>query len=481
MTNYRSSKSYAAVAKDDNRKFALTDEYTFTMQKMLKQSIDAKEHLEHREHNCWLMTVARLEYNGIFNGKSVDDIKHNAVVTLTDVESIYEFIFDFSFGSMERILRQRFVLPWNVINFESSLVSSHNLYRAIYNSIEMIHKASWRSAVHVRLEEQREAAVITQRYLERLHTAYIAGDAVNNDEVIKYDDRHSRTYVEVATVNDSETVIEIYQRVSEHFQSYVSNIDALLLMSNSSDEVVDENYIESYIRYASGFYEVSVEYLKDLRQYKTFVIEKPLQRVTKAVSQFEEYEKEFTSIFKRIVGGVDYIKMLEATLKQNKDNVLRDGSDSTLLSFTNLLLDRNRSVSMMDFARLMDSKVLFRTMENTSRLINDAMLKLRMFAHLQEEVHGRTCDFMASVMSEPLLTELFKHFDTDNYYDYLSGDNLTSYIAMAIRGEFYCDEWREPNIFGQVTNWLWVPGVSALQSKVASLLEQGQLNGAFYR
>ncbi|KAK2189640.1 hypothetical protein NP493_101g09056 [Ridgeia piscesae] len=262
VTNYRSSKSYAAVAKDDNRKFALTDEYTDSMQTTLKDSIDAKEHLEHREHNEWLITVARLEYT-----------------------------------------------------------------------------------------EQREAAVITQKYLERLHTAYIAGDALNIEEVITYD-RHSRTYVKVATFNDSETVIKMYERVSEHFQSYVSNIDALLQMSNSSDEIVDENFIESYIRYASGFY---------------------------------------------------------------------------------------------------------------------------------EELHGRTCAFMELVMSEPLLTELYKRLDTDYYYDYFSDDDQISYITKALRGEFYCDEWREPHIFGQVNNWLWLWGMSALQSKVTSLLEQSRLNGAFYR
>ena len=480
MTNYRSSKSYAAVAKDDNRKFALTDEYTDSMQTTLKDSIDAKEHLEYREHNEWLITVARLEYTGIFNGKSVDDIMQKALVMVTDIARIYDFIFDFSFGSMKRILRKRFVLPWNVMNFEASLASSHNLYQAIYHSVEMVHKASLRSAVHVRLEEQREAAVITQKYLERLHTAYIAGDALNNEEVITYD-RHSRTYVKVATFNDSETVIKMYERVSEHFHSYVSNIDALLQMSNSSNEIVDENFIESYIRYASGFYEVSVEYLKDLRQYKTFVFEKSLQKVEKAESQFKEYGNDFFSILKRIVGGIDYVKMLEATLKQNKDNILRDGSESTLASFSNLLLDRNRSVSMVDFASMMDSKVLFRTMENTSGLINDAMLKLRMFARLQQELHGRTCAFMELVMSEPLLTELYKRLDTDYYYDYFSDDHQISYITMALRGEFYCDEWREPHIFGQVNNWLWLWGMSALQSKVTSLLEQSQLNGAFYR
>ena len=448
------------------------------MQKTLKESIDAKEHLEHREHNWRLITFARDEYTSIFNGKSVDDILDKENKTMFEFGIIHTFIFHFSFGSMKYILQKRFVLAWNVMNLEASLASSHSLYQAIYHSMEMVHKAAWRSAVHVRLEEQRDAAVITQRYLERLHTAYLAGDGLNNDDVIKYDDNHSRTYVKVATVNDSETVIKIYERVSEHFQSYVSNIDALLQMGNSSDEVVDENYIESYIRYASGFYEVSVEYLKDVRQYKTFVMEKSLQRVAKAKSPFDEYEKDFISIFKRMIGSIDYMNMLKATLRQNKDNVLRDGSDSTLLSFGNLLLDRNRSVSMVDFARMMDSKVLFRTMENTSGFIKYAMLKLRLYSHLQQEVHTRTCALMALALSEPLLTELYRRLDADYFSDIFSDNAPISYL---IRGQFYCDEWRDPNIFGQVTNWLSLRNVSALQSKVTSLLEQSQLDGAFYR
>ena len=474
VTNYRSSTSYAAVAKDDNRKFALADEYTDSMQKTLKESIDAKEHLEHREHNWRLITLARDEYTSIFNGKSVDDILDKENETMFEFGILHSFIFHISFGSMEYILQKRFVLTWIVRNLEASLASSHSLYQAIYHSVEMVHKPSWRSAVLVRLEEQRDAAVVARGYLERLHTAYIAGDALNNYEVIKYD-RRRRTYVKVATFNDSETVIKIYERVSEHLQSYVSNIDALLQMSNSADDVVDENYIESYMRYASGFYEVSVEYLKDLRQYKTFVMEKPLQRVAKAKSPFDEYEKDFISIYKRIIGSIDYMNMLKATLK---DNVLRDGSDSTLLSFGNLLLDRNRSVSMMDFARMMDSKVLFRTMENTSGFIKYAMLKLRLYSRLQQEVHGRTCALMTLALSEPLLTALYRRLDADYYSDIYSHNAPISYI---IRGEFYCDEWRDPDIFGQVTNWLSLRNVSALQSKVTSQLEQGQLNGAFYR
>ena len=479
VTNYRSSKSYAAVAKDDNRKFALTDEYTFTMQKMLKESIDAKEHVENREHNWWLITSAMHEYTYLFNAKSVSDIKKESYDMCYDFNLNYWIFLTLILDPMKFMLLNRFLLPWDVINFDTTLASSNNLYQVINRS--KIHKGSWRSAVQVRLEEHREAAVITHEYFERLHAAFLDGDGLfYNGKLDRYDQSRSM-YVKVATFNTSETANEIFDRVSKHFQDYVSNIDALLQMSNCSDEYVDENYIESYMRNASGFHQIVVEYVNDMRLFKRFIIEKPVERVETVTKKIEEYMKEYDLICKQMRGSLSYAAMLIDKLEQYADIVSRDGTYSTLMSYKYSLSYINKSVSMTDLARNMSSKSLFRSMEDASGLMYDAMLKMQIFARFQKELHDHNCATMTFVMSEPLLTEMSKHLDpTVHHVD--TSVQLTRMIVMATEGTFHCDEWREPeNIFGQASRWLSLKDVSALQRKLTSLLEQSQLNGAFYR
>ena len=83
------------------------------------------------------------------------------------------------------------------------------------------------------------------------------------------------------------------------------------------------------------------------------------------------------------------------------------------------------------------------------------------FIRIQKKIHDLNCSLVSAALSDPVLSELFK-------------------LDLLNKSHFQCGQWRSVGVFTRGATHLMFPGVSSLKTKLASVLEQSQLNGVFY-
>ena len=165
------------------------------------------------------------------------------------------------------------------MNFNASFAASHQLYVAIMHSPKMMREESWRSAVHLRLAESRAAAMTAMDNVVKVYSAYGRAIPLLNYTATpkgQYDSFYLMPlFIEVANVS------EVYTSVWQQLSYYVNITDALIRMTDCSDDDVDQNYLDRHAYHTSQRKSVFENYLY-LLQYETFIIDKPLQRIATA-------------------------------------------------------------------------------------------------------------------------------------------------------------------------------------------------------
>ena len=175
---YPSSTSYAAVAKGNDNRFALPDEYIHILQAKVDESLNTRENSDKTRWEENIEAVNKVfssfnkavqSYDGmVFNASQLADERSDSMGNLL---RSYNVVMEIGLPKMEDIL-QNFVIGWSEMNLKYLLAGPDYLSTIIKRSPKELYKPSWREAITIGLAERCAKIVVAMDNLEKVQIAY---------------------------------------------------------------------------------------------------------------------------------------------------------------------------------------------------------------------------------------------------------------------------------------------------------------------
>ena len=497
VKKYPSSMSYAAVTKSDDNRFALSEEYSDVLQAKVHEALDARENVDKTrwKENFEAVKEAFSDVNETLQSKDgmvfyFSQLEDEGVDIMKRYHRNYDFFMELGFQKMKDIFQKNFVIGWNEMNFNASFAASHQLSAVTMHSPKMMREESWRSAVHLRLAESRAAAMTAMDNAVKVYSAYGRAIPLLNYTATpkgQYDSFYLRPlFIEVANVS------EVYTSVSQQLSYYVNITDALIRMTNCSDDDVDQNYLDRHAYYTSQRQSVFENYLRYMKQYETFIIDKPLQRIATAKIGFMTNGFLYQALFPNLKRGLEYLGLYRNEITDYIDYLKSIGTYLLLSSYYEKFEQRIHA-SMIQLAQ---STLDFDTMELIHKVYDDAVYNVRNLRHDIDVVQELICAMLHDAESEPLLAAVFSGMDKDFYDHYFKlpdcedGEKTkmcveggTNYVKMImLHKNVTCNKVNGTDAsFEFSMDELRASRMTKLQKKLQSLKEERRLDGNFHR
>ena len=484
IVHYKASLSYAAANNNKENRFDFSKKYLNNVGKHLNESLDTQERLLPDRRQTNIKEIERV-LQELTDSHSLPKITPRKILS----RKSYQNIIELGFHKMQHVLHNRFVVGLDEMNLHDCMSDSFELSKTLRDSVDMIDNECLRTALRLRLGEKITVSKKVLCNLDRVHDAYCNAVPLTNYTVTP-NGSYDSFYLTAELFKQSTEMNETHTRLRGHIKKYIQNIELLLqLYTDTGYEIQTKNKV---LNYTNGFWLATVEYDRDLKEYESFLLRQPLQRIITARFQFEDCKaREIVNImYYKNIHEYGYNCLEKAyNIFTLLDRASTDGKIKSYLR--DLKTDKN--FSKLHFAgelawgritRLIDNYAIFisRTQETVNKMSTVVALDLKM-----------QCECCFEAAKEPLLraffASLFDHYKSSTaskkaiMRDYFRLKDDGSYWNQLVRGEMNHDPCLEL-YYGKAPNdWKSVSlrNITLFMNKLESFLQTSRLDGQFFR
>ncbi|KAI0220880.1 hypothetical protein LSAT2_027656, partial [Lamellibrachia satsuma] len=436
IVHYKASMSYAAANNNKENRFDFSKKYLNNVGKHLNESLDTQERLlpDRRQTNIEEIQSLLQELKDPQSLPNIPDLK-------ILLRKSYQNIIELGFHKMQHVLHNRFVVGLDEMNLHDCMSDSFELSKTLRDSVDMIDNECLRTAVRLRLMEKITVSKKVLCNLDRVHDAYCNVVPLTNYTVTP-NGSYDSFYLTAELFKQSTEMNETHTRLKGHVKKYIQNIELLFqLYTDTGYEIQAKNKV---LNYTNGFWLAAVEYDRDLKEYESFLLRQPRQRIITASYKFEDYKaREIVNImYYKNIHEYGYNCLEKAfDIFRSLDRASRVGKIEPYLRD----LKTEKNVSKLHFAGELTSGRITRLVDNYTILISRAqetVNKMSIADALDLKMH---CECCFEAAKEPLLraffARLFDHYKSSNaskkaiMRDYFRLKDDGSYWNKLVRGD----------------------------------------------